>query len=355
MRVGIVSYRLGGPDGVSIEAGKWAGAFTQLGWEVQTIAGAGVADVVLPGIGMDPALRPPDAAELERVLAPLDLVVVENICSLPLHPAAGDAVAAARRGRPTILHHHDLPWQRPHLARFPAPPDDPAWRHVTINDRSRRELAERGVEAVTVRNTFEATGGDPGVMAQWRAATRSRLGVGPDEIVVLQPTRALYRKNVPGGLALAERLGATYWLLGPAEDGYGDQLTRVLAGARCPVHHGAGGTGADENPTLAYAASDVVVLPSLWEGFGNPAVEAAVHRRPLVIGPYPVAQELERTGFRWFHLADPAPLRRWLARPQEDLLDHNATVARRCFSGARLVRDIAALLTDLGAGAGTHR
>jgi len=57
----------------------------------------------------------------------LDLVVVENLCSLPLNPAASAAVAHGP-GRPaTILHHHDLAWQRPHLAHHPPPPDDPAW------------------------------------------------------------------------------------------------------------------------------------------------------------------------------------------------------------------------------------
>lgn len=354
MRVGIVSYRLGGPDGVSVEAGKWARALEQLGWEVQTIAGAGRADVVLPGIGIDPTVRPPDPGELEAVFAPLDVVVLENICSLPLHPAAGAAVATARRGRPTILHHHDLPWQRPHLASFPPPPDDPAWCHVTINDRSRRELAERGIDAVTVRNTFDGPALDPQTAARRRDETRARLGVRSEEILVLQPTRALFRKNVGGGLTLAERLGATYWLLGPAEDGYEGQLARVLSGARCPVHHGAVGTGADRDPALAYAACDVVVLPSLWEGFGNPAIEAAVHRRPVVIGPYPVAQELEDIGFSWFHLADAAAVRRWLVRPEKDLLDHNASVAVRHFSGARLVREIADLLADLAGGRGAR-
>ena len=81
------------------------------------------------------------AAEVEAALAGADLVIVENLCSLPLNPGAAAVVAAACAGRPTVLHHHDLPWQRPQLAHLPPPPDDPAWAHVTINELSRDELA----------------------------------------------------------------------------------------------------------------------------------------------------------------------------------------------------------------------
>jgi glycosyltransferase involved in cell wall biosynthesis len=319
---------LGGTDGVSIESAKWGRALEQLGFAVVTVAGEGPVDHLVPGLAIA-ASAPVDHDALARALDPLDVVIVENLCSLPLNPPALRAVAALRGGRPTVLHHHDLAWQRPQFADDP-PPDDPSWRHVTINERSRIELAERGIDAVTLYNCF-----DPDEAPGDRPATRSALGVGNDERVALQPTRALERKNVPGAIAVAEALGATYWLLGPAEDGYGPELDRHLAAARCPVRLGAA-PGRHREPADAYAACDLVVLPSTWEGFGNPAIESAVHRRPLCIGAYPVARELAAFGFVWFGLDDLDALGRWLSSPDPDLLEHNWKVAETHFS----IRDL---------------
>ena len=324
----MISFRLGGGDGVSVEAAKWAAALRTLGWKVRTVAGAGPVDVELPGLAMD-AEEPPTRAEVEDACAPADLLIVENLCSLPLNPAAAAVVAAVCAGRRALFHHHDLPWQRPHLAQHAPPPDDPAWAHVTINELSRKELAEHGIAATTIYNTF-----DPDPPPGNRLRTRAALGVAESDVLLLQPTRALERKNVGGALELAAAVGGTYWLLGPAEDGYGPTLDRLVSQARCPVVLGppSGGCSIAD----AYAACDAVLLPSFWEGFGNPSVESAAYRRPLAIGSYPVATELASFGFRWFGVTDPAPLAGWLRRRDQGLLEHNHHVAATHFNLADL-------------------
>jgi glycosyltransferase involved in cell wall biosynthesis len=188
-------------------------------------------------------------------------------------------------------------------------------------------------------NTFDPAP-DPGD----RAATRARLGLGGEELLVLQPTRAIARKRVPAGIAFAEALGATFWLTGRVEDGYDEQLAVELAAAAVPIVRGTGATRPGREIDDAYAAADVVVLPSAWEGFGNPALEAATHRRPLAIADYPVARELRRFGFRWFGLDEHRVVTRWLAAPDPGLLDVNAALARRHFSSADLPGRLARLI-----------
>lgn len=335
-----MSFRLGGPDGVSVVADHWGEAFRRLGLTVRTVAGAGRADRLVPGLAMDAAPGPDLPGRLAGALAGADLVVVENVCSLPRNPAAATALAGLLAGRPAILHHHDLPWQREEFAGVGRwPPDDPAWAHVTINQRSRRELADRGIAATCVYGGFPEPG--PGR----RALARERLGVAPGRWLLLQPTRAIPRKNVPAGLAMAEALGADYWLTGPEEDGYGPELERLLAAATCRAHRRVpAGLTMDD----AYAACDAVVFPSTWEGFGAPLIEASLHRRPLAVGDYPVAAELASFGFRWFPAADPTPLKAFLDQPDPGLLEANHAIARRHFSMEALTGQLAALLDERG-------
>jgi mannosylglucosylglycerate synthase len=296
-------------------------------------------DHIVPGLAAA-ALDPPDPAEVDAVLANADLVVVENLCTIPLNLPAARVVADRLRRRPAILHHHDPPWQRTAWAHVTElPPSDPAWRHVTINRLTEAQMAKRGITATTIYNAFDVNEA-PGN----RTATRNELGVPPGQRLLAHPVRAIERKNVPAAIALATAIDATYWLIGPPEDGYECELRGLLGAAKCRVIHRASpGTMAD-----AYAASDAVAFPSTWEGFGNPPVEAAIHRRPVAVGTYPVADELRELGFRWFDPARPDELDDALRHPDEKLHDHNAAIARAHFGLDRLADDLQRLLDAAG-------
>lgn len=302
-------------------ADLWARALRDLGWTVRNVDGRDV-----PGLGW-PVTGDPSVDDVRAAIRGTDLVIVVNVLSLPLHPAAAAVVATALRGRDAVLHHLDLPWQRDGmLIPAPWPPTDPSWRHVVINEVSREQLAARGVASTVIHNAVDAD--EPPGDAIVDVAERPLL---------LHPARAIGRKDVPTAVRLAGELGGTYWLTGPAEEGY--PLDDVLAAARGPVLRGTVDRMAD-----AYASCDAVLFPSTWEGFGQPVLEAAVHRRPIAVGPYPVAEEIRRFGFRWFPTDDAEPLRSFLHRPDDALHDRNAAVVREHFSLDRLRADLGRLL-----------
>ncbi|MCY3786735.1 MAG: glycosyltransferase [bacterium] len=336
--VAIVSFRLGLSDGVSAVAGRWAAILERLGHEVVTVAGEGPVDRLVAGLRID-AAEPPDAAAVADALADADLAVVENLCTIPLNLPAARVVAGALAGRPAVLHHHDPPWQRERFAHITElPPDDPAWRHVTINRLTEAQMAGRGISATTVYNPFE-TDAPPGD----RAGARRLLDVAEEELLVAHPVRAVPRKNIPRALRVCEDLNATYWLTGPTEEGYESTLARVLAEAGCRVLHRPAPSRAD-----IYAAADAVVFTSIWEGFGNPPVEAAVAGRPAVVSHYPVAAELRALGFRWFDPDDLDPVRAHLAAGDADLLEHNRRIVEQHLSMDVIGSQIAGLLADMG-------
>lgn len=352
-----VSYRLGGDDGVSVEARKWQHALEQLGFTVRRVAGeiedgGQPDDIVVPEL----AIGAPASASVDvirRAIDGADLVIVDNLCSLPLNVGSARATAAAvATGPRVIFRHHDLPWQRRTLKALEAefPPREPAGAlHAPINLRSRRELQARGYgHAVTIHNyfDFDEPPGD-------REQTRKRFGFTDDEFVLFQPARAIERKNVPGGLRFAQRLqqlapnhDVRYWLSGPAEDGYAPTLERVIERSPVPMTLGRAPSAAD-----AYAAADLVVVPSTWEGFGNPVLESIVHRRPAVVFPYPVLAEVVAAGVRAFSTERPGAVATFLAEStetRERYHDVNIHRARISFDIAELPGAINTALNNHG-------
>jgi len=363
----MVSFRLGGPDGVSVQAATWGRALERLGYSVRRIAGELAdgprpGDVVVPGLAVAAEAAPgpagqrpatpqgPSPDELRAALDGSAVVVVENMLSLPLHLEAARVLTAVLAGLPAetriLLHHHDFAWQRPETASITElPPRLPRAVHVTINDFSRRELAERGIEAVTVRNAFDLEAPEGR-----RTETRQALGVDADDVLVLQPTRAIARKNIPAALRLAEGLAerlsrpVRYWLPGPAEDGYAAALAEVLAGTTVPVLRTYPGTlGLVVGD--AYAACDLVVFPSTGgEGFGQPVIESVWADRPLAVLRYPALEEILALGFSFLPADDPDAVAGALERPDVATMARNRHLAGAHFSMAALERSLGALL-----------
>jgi mannosylglucosylglycerate synthase len=95
-----------------------------------------------------------------------------------------------------------------------------------------------------------------------------------------------------------------------------------------------------------------VTFPSTWEGFGNPPIEAALQRRPVSVGAYPVATELRAHGFDWFDPDDVEGIRRTLENPDSPatttMLDRNERVAKEHFGIGRMRSTLRRLLDEAG-------
>lgn len=353
--VAFLSFRFGATDGVSVVARSWMRAFDELGAQVVTVTGSSTEatpfpGLVVPGLGMHDDVAAEDIEPVLRAsLADFDLVVVENLLTIPINLEASRAAASVLAGRPALLHHHDPPWHRERYAHVTSlPGTDPAWRHVAITHLLAAELEERGIRARTIHNAFERPPErTESERLRIRDAVRSAIGFADHERVVAHPVRAIERKNIPGAIALAEALEATYWLLGPAEEDYDEELAEHLRAARCRVVHRSWG-----DKEGFYLAADHIAFPSTWEGFGNPPIEASLHRRTVSVGDYPVAAELRSHGFQWFSPDQVGAIRKAIDHPDSaalrERLDHDEGLALRDFSLETMTARLVDLLDEAG-------
>ena len=235
------------------------------------------------------------------------------------------------------------PPPRPALATGPSgplarPPDDPSW---ASRDHQRAAAVKIGParHRAALRSTtrFEpyptVADGRPirralGVATETRLAPPTHQGPGPQERRRRIGGRRSARRNV---LAL----------------GTGRRRVRPRTrptGGRGPVS-GVARNRRRCSPTVAeaYAACDAVLLPSLWEGFGNPSVESATYRRPLAIGPYPVASGTGGVRVPVVrHCPAGVPGRHGCDHPDDDLLAHNHQIAAQHFTRWRTCRPVSA-------------
>ena len=117
-----------------------------------------------------------------------------------------------------------------------------------------------------------------GEQVEREVAPTEKLGeLGLDGTFVLQVGRIEARKNQAAALAAVERLdGVTLAVAGPERDVR--LAARLQASPRCRV------LGRVDGPTLEllYRHARAVVVPSLYEGFGLPVLEAMAHGQVVV-------------------------------------------------------------------------
>jgi glycosyltransferase involved in cell wall biosynthesis len=146
---------------------------------------------------------------------------------------------------------------------------------VAVSEATKADLvACYGVAPERVR-VVPNGGGEPPVLEPARTSRLAELGVTGE--YVLQVGRVEARKNQDAAIAAVERLeGVTLVVAGPERD---QEISgRLRASPRCRV------VGRVDGQTLErlYKSAGAVVVPSLYEGFGLPVVEAMARGKVVV-------------------------------------------------------------------------
>jgi glycosyltransferase involved in cell wall biosynthesis len=269
-RIGIISTRLSGTDGVSLESAKWETVLERLGATSFYFAGqldrpmerarlvaeafyrhpeidainelafggsfdvTATADAEHPAIHrkpfFSPYVRPPHLSrridELREHLKAelyafvrdfdLELLITENALAIPLNLPFGLALTEviAETGIPVIAHHHDLAWERQRFAvncvadyiAAAFPPALPSVRHVVINSAQAQQLAWRTGLTSRVIPNVMDFDTEPPPPDGYAATARADLGVRAGERLILQPTRVIQRKGIEHAIEFTRRL-----------------------------------------------------------------------------------------------------------------------------------------------------
>ncbi len=355
-RIGFVSTRFAGLDGVSLESAKWA----QVLWDHEHISFwyAGRLDRA-PDISMcvpEAHFAHPEIEWINRHIwgrtardrlvsrrvrdlsdylkdtlyefvefFDVSVLIIENAVTIPMNVPLGIAITEFinETHMPAIAHHHDFYWERQRFMVHAAhdylemafPPRMPNLQHAIINLAAQEDLSWRkGVPSIYVPNVLDFENPPPPIDS-YAQDVRSEIGLEKDDILILQPTRVVPRKGIEYAIQLVEMLGdPRYKLVVSHETGdegyeYHNILTELAHAAGVDIRFITTRIGevrqldsqGKKIYTLwdLYPHADLITYPSLYEGFGNAFLEAIYFKIPVLINRYAIfGRDIEPKGFR---------------------------------------------------------
>ncbi len=354
-RIGFISTRIAGTDGVSLETYKWVKVLERNGFECFYFAGkldtpedhsllepkahfehediVKINDLVFGKMIREKWLTEKIhtiAKELKEKLYEfyeefkIDLIIPENALAIPLNIPLGIAITEfiAETGIPCIAHHHDFSWERKRFLvnavqdyiLYAFPPNLPSIRHVVINSMASRQLSyQRGVSNIVIPNVFDFAN-PPYEQNPKAAQLREELGFSDEDLFVLQPTRVVPRKWIERSVELVGLLDVKKKRLvishesGDEGDVYQKRIEEyaerlgvelIFIGNKIgPMRMFGARSDREYSIDDAYQAADIVSYPSGYEGFGNAFLEAVYFKKPIVVNRYSIfVEDIEPYGF----------------------------------------------------------
>ncbi len=409
--IGFVSTRFAGTDGVSLESAKWA----QLLWDYEHVSywyagkldrAAEISMEVPEAYFYHPEVewinqrafgtRTRDRETTRRVYEmadrlkstlydfvekfAIDIMIVQNALCIPMHIPLGLALTnlIAETELPTIAHHHDFFWERSRFSvsavddflNMAFPPTLPSIQHVTINSFAQKDLAWRtGASSILIPNVLDFEAPPPEAAVQ--SNLREQIGLEPDDIMVLQPTRVVPRKGIEHSIALIAQLkNPKCKLVVSHESGdegmdYRDSLIELAEQSGVDLHF----VHAELEPAVtterngasvaslaeAYYHADLITYPSLYEGFGNALLEAFYYRKPVLVNRYSIfVADIEPKGFKVIAMDGfltrgvLEQVRRVISDEhyRQEMVDYNFELGKAFFSYSVLRRKLRSLITN---------
>ena len=411
MNIGVISTRLAGTDGVSLESAKLVEIAQQMGHKVFYCAGE--LDDHLEGV-VDPALHFEDSIArnlhdrafvdketavtllpdiqrqaqtlkrpLHRFLSQdnIDFVIVQNAFAIPMQLPLAQALTEllAELNLPGLAHNHDFYWERErfldnHLTPFLDqyfPPALPQLQHAVINSLAQTALKQRrGLDSIILPNVFDFATPPPG-KDDFNADFRQAIGLSDEDWLILQPTRVIPRKGIELSIELLHQLNdprAKLVITHSAGDegmGYLHELQAAAQAKQVDLRYVADQVAEQRQINNgqkiyslwdAYPHADLVTYPSLIEGFGNALIETIYFKLPAVVNRYPVyAADIGPLGFQFAEIEGTITpetvemVRKWLEQPETavPLTTHNYHLGAKHFSYQTLAELLAAVWVNL--------
>jgi glycosyltransferase involved in cell wall biosynthesis len=399
MRFGFVATRIAGVDGVSLETMKLSDVLRRLGHETFFCAGEldkqaqpgmevpefhfhhpearAIHDDAFSGMDESRALYQHIAQSANSLkdklyefveAFQLDGLITQNAQAIPMQIPLGVALRdfIDETHIPTIAHLHDFYWERerflvnriPDILRTAFPSEGTSMRHMVISTAMQRELyIRRKLNAVYLPNVFDfAT--PPAPPDDYAANFRADLGIGPEALLVLQPTRIIRRKNIERAVDLTRMLGEQGFnpvlvVTGYAGDEVGSYyewlrqytdrsgIRALFIGDRITEFRGMFHGQRTYRLWDVYPSADIISYLSSYEGFGNALIETLYFRKPLVVNAYiPYRSDIGPAGVQAVEIhEDVTPetvqaVRDLLHNPAaiQSMVEHNYQIGREQFS-----------------------
>ena len=397
-RVAFVSTRIAGTDGVSLEIAKWAHVLERAGVECYYIAGESdrssdrsaiieeahfnhskVLDITRRAFDSELRTREltDDIVRLAKIIRDklhdaikqfsVDAIIAENALTIPMNLPLGVGMVQTIQEMQVgcVAHHHDFYWERDRfvisavddLLQYAFPPALPQIQHVVINSPQGKEFSRRtGLSCRIIPNVMDFAN-PPAPPDDYARGFRQAVGLKPDELFILQPTRVVARKGIEHAIELVRRLDRENAKLvishesGDEGDDYQQRIREYAKLMNVNLLSVASwisdkrGTAHDGRKLFTlgdvFSQADLVTYPSEYEGFGNAFLEAIYHKQPIVCNRYLMYRtDIEPCGFKSIvfdgfltnetikqvnHLLDNPQLR-------QEMVEHNYQVGNEFFS-----------------------